>query len=497
MNEKIFNFLSSLSGVNLSNGTFKFHSRDAKQIFWIIKESDGISAWITDVGDTEVDGSQISHPKYAKSTIGLSGEYIRDLQRLEIDDRATGKARADAQSKIDKSYADALALATSVHDRKVAYDTWFADSQKVKDIEMYKPSGEWYRVRGNNVFHVGCALRWSACQPTELPYKILDCHYNNGTFMFVLFTNDIPNITKSLVIGDVDTVDSSIHGKSFMLSNSYVLSSDTKRAGYGDAFYLESVVKVQDSIQAPVPNAEFRVDCESEIFSLFRVDVDAEPDVKEFSVNGVPVYLYNRIADVNIPLFDDTKKDYPVGSITDPKLIKYTYKKLHHVLEDVDTGVGVNYRPLMNTKRVSEEKYDFKAKDYKTMQVPDYSGTGGNSVNSKNNVSEIMPFIFYILRDPDVRDDWSMIGHTDVINYINMYNIGTGRLLQSNEYKRIAKHACYNLYRRRAQATYYNKIDNDDDNDFTDVRGLGGYPGLAFKVSVNDNLEVIRDRVIQ
>ena len=108
-----------------------------------------------------------------------------------------------------------------------------------------------------------------------------------------------------------------------------------------------------------------------------------------------------------------------------------------------------------------------------------------------------MPFIFYILRDPDVRDDWSMIGHTDVINYINMYNIGTGRLLQSNEYKHIAKHACYNLYRRRAQATYYNKIDNDDDNDFTDVRGLGGYPGLAFKVSVNDNLEVIRDRVIQ
>lgn len=101
MNEKIFNFLSSLSGVSLSNGTFKFHSRDAKQIFWVIKESDGISAWITDVGDTEVDGSQISHPKYAKSTIGLSGEYIRDLQRLEIDDRATSKARADAQSKID------------------------------------------------------------------------------------------------------------------------------------------------------------------------------------------------------------------------------------------------------------------------------------------------------------------------------------------------------------------------------------------------------------
>ena len=315
--------------------------------------------------------------------------------------------------------------------------------------------------------------------------------------MVVVVTKDRPNITKSLVIGDVDTVDSSIHGKSFMLSNSYVLSSDTKRAGYGDAFYLESVVKVQDSIQAPVPNAEFKVDCESEIFSLFRVDVDAEPDVKEFSVNGVPVYLYNRIADVNIPLFDETKKDYPVGSITDPKLIKYTYKKLHHVLEDVDIGVGVNYRPLMNTKRVPEEKYDFKAKDYKTMQVPDYSGTGGNSVNSKNNVSEIMPFIFYILRDPDIRDDWSMIGHTDIINYINMYNIGTGRLMQSNEPKQTAKHACYNLYRRRAQSTYYNKIDNDDDNDFTDVRGLGGYPGLAFKVSVNDNLEVIRDRVIQ
>ena len=100
MNEKIFNFLSSLSGVKLSSNIFKFPSRDAKQIFWVIKESDGISTWITDVGDTEVDGSQIRHPKYAKSTIGLSGEYIRDLQRLENDDKANSKGRGDEQSKI-------------------------------------------------------------------------------------------------------------------------------------------------------------------------------------------------------------------------------------------------------------------------------------------------------------------------------------------------------------------------------------------------------------
>ena len=40
-------------------------------------------------------------------------------------------------------------------------------------------------------------------------------------------------------------------------------------------------------------------------------------------------------------------------------------------------------------------------------------------------------------------------------------------------------------------------IDNDKDNDFTDVRGLGGYPGLAFRVSVNDNLEAIRGKVTQ
>ena len=47
--------------------------------------------------------------------------------------------------------------------------------------------------------------------------------------------------------------------------------------------------------------------------------------------------------------------------------------------------------------------------------------------------------------------------------------------------------------------TFFDGIDmtDDDYNDFTDVRGLGGCPGLAFKVSVNDNLEVIRGRVIQ
>ena len=125
------------------------------------------------------------------------------------------------------------------------------------------------------------------------------------------------------------------------------------------------------------------------------------------------------------------------------------------------------------------------------------TGTGGNSVNTLNDISMLFPTIFYILRDPDVEDTWSSIGFTNVISFINMYNMGTGRYLQLDGHKKVGKHACYNVYRRRAQPVPYREYYNDTHQEFHRVLGYSSpYLGLAILMSLKDDLESIRTRVI-
>ena len=240
MNNKIFAFLESLLGIKASGNIIKFQSTNGKQVFWFVQESDGLSTWITDVGDTNVDGTDIQHPKYAKTTLGAVGTYLLDMQRLEVDEAKTEAKRAIEQAKVDDAYAQALSVAVSTHDYKVAYDTWYEATKEVNEIEIYKTVLH-PRQKANNVFHVGCMLLWDKVK-TKLTYKVLDCHYSDGVFCFSLFANDIPSITNSLIIGDVVPSDSNINSRSFMLANSYCMFSETKRAGFGDAFLLESVV---------------------------------------------------------------------------------------------------------------------------------------------------------------------------------------------------------------------------------------------------------------
>ena len=495
MNNKIFAFLESLLGIKASGNIIKFQSTNGKQVFWFVQESDGLSTWITDVGDTNVDGTAIQHPKYAKTTLGAVGTYLLDMQRLEIDEAKTEAKRAIEQAKVDDAYAQALSVAVSTHDYKVAYDTWYEATKEVNEIEIYK-TVSYPRQKANNVFHVGCMLMWDKVK-TKLTYKMLDCHYSDGVFCFSLFANDIPSITNSLVIGDIVPSDLNIGSRSFMLANSFFMFSETKRAGFGDAFFLESVVRVQNDIEASIPGETYKYTFECNyLFQLFRLDVDADAYNKKFSVNGVKVALRNHIGTTDgVPLYLDDGKP-----ILSPVLIEMDYFKLisSFTYEQDHEGVGISYFPLFSgTDKTTYEYYDNYARTWKNSDVIASTGTGGNSVNTLNDISMLFPTIFYILRDPDVEDTWSSIGFTNVISFINMYNIGTGRYLQLVCHEKVGKHACYNVYRRRAQPVPYREYYNDMQQEYHRVLGYTSpYLGLSILMSLKDDLESIRNRVI-
>jgi len=87
----------------------------------------------------------------------------------------------------------------------------------------------------------------------------------------------------------------------------------------------------------------------------------------------------------------------------------------------------------------------------------------GRNVNTLNSISLILPIYFYVKRDPNELNIYSLYGYSDVVNYVNMYNMFTDTMKESNYPIDKAIYNCFQTGRRR-QA-------------YGDV----GYNGIAFK----------------
>lgn len=73
----------------------------------------------------------------------------------------------------------------------------------------------------------------------------------------------------------------------------------------------------------------------------------------------------------------------------------------------------------------------------------------GLDVNTLNNISMCMPLYFITRRDPQVLDVFSALAHNDIINYVNMYNISTDRIINETYPDTNYVYNCFNLRRRR------------------------------------------------
>ena len=233
MNNEIFNFLGDILNITPSGSTIRIKSKNEKNIIWFIKRSDGMSVWISDTSE-----GISEHPSNFSSTVGVASEYKLDMVRKEIDSGETSSAKANLRQQNEKAYKvmnDNAELATEYLS---AFERWYNNKKKIEeDIEVYKDV--WYRVSTTNPCHIGGLLKYIFSSGTEV---WLDCLYSDNTFMFSIYSLSIPSITRNLIIGDMNTYQESVSGKTYFMSNSWLLSSKYKYGSYGDSFFLADIV---------------------------------------------------------------------------------------------------------------------------------------------------------------------------------------------------------------------------------------------------------------
>lgn len=74
----------------------------------------------------------------------------------------------------------------------------------------------------------------------------------------------------------------------------------------------------------------------------------------------------------------------------------------------------------------------------------------GMSVNTLNGISLVLPIYFFVLRDPQVLDNYSAIGFTNYVNYVNLYNISSGTKLDSYNDGITSSYKCFSIGYRRS-----------------------------------------------
>ena len=85
-----------------------------------------------------------------------------------------------------------------------------------------------------------------------------------------------------------------------------------------------------------------------------------------------------------------------------------------------------------------------------------------------------LPIICYVSRDPQILDTYSVVGSTNVLTFVDMYNIHSGRMTDSDFPVKKQDYQCFSIYTRRNHA-YANISDM-----------FKGFAGIAFKQEIED-----------
>ena len=95
----------------------------------------------------------------------------------------------------------------------------------------------------------------------------------------------------------------------------------------------------------------------------------------------------------------------------------------------------------------------------------------GHTSNDLNKISIIMRLFFMVKRDPQVLNDYSCVGYTNSVNFVNMYNMSTNRVINGTFPVPLDYYNCFQCGIRR------------------DYRDFKGYIGLAFKMEEQNDEE--------
>ena len=76
-----------------------------------------------------------------------------------------------------------------------------------------------------------------------------------------------------------------------------------------------------------------------------------------------------------------------------------------------------------------------------------------------------------VQRDPSVLNEYSCVGYTNIVNFVNMYNMSTNRVINGTFPVKLAYYNCFQCSTRRS------------------AWGFNGYCGLAFKMEEQNDEE--------
>jgi hypothetical protein len=83
--------------------------------------------------------------------------------------------------------------------------------------------------------------------------------------------------------------------------------------------------------------------------------------------------------------------------------------------------------------------------------------------NTCNGITLCLPILFFVQREPRVLDLYSIVGSTNTITFVDMFNMSSGRIIQSSYPTEQPYYQCFSIYKRRSE------------------KGLLGYTGIAFR----------------
>ena len=83
--------------------------------------------------------------------------------------------------------------------------------------------------------------------------------------------------------------------------------------------------------------------------------------------------------------------------------------------------------------------------------------------NTCNGITLCLPILFFVQREPRVLDTYSAVGSTNIITFVDMFNMSSGRIIQSSYPTEQPYYQCFPIYKRRSE------------------KGILGYTGIAFR----------------
>ena len=82
--------------------------------------------------------------------------------------------------------------------------------------------------------------------------------------------------------------------------------------------------------------------------------------------------------------------------------------------------------------------------------------------NTCNGITLCLPILFFVQREPRALDTYSAVGSTNIITFVDMFNMSSGRIIQTSYPIEMPYYQCFPIYKRRS------------------VDGIVGYNGIAF-----------------